>query len=39
LKPFSSQKGYIKIYDEIEDAYIETCLKIDTIKEKSCGII
>jgi len=39
LKPYYSQKEYIKIYDEIEDVYIETRLKIDAIKEKSCGII
>ena len=39
LKPYSSQNEYIKIYDEIEDMYIEVCLKIDTIKEKTCGII
>jgi len=38
-KPYSSQKEYIKIYDEIEDVYIKTRLKIDAIKEKSCGII
>jgi len=39
LKEYSSQKEYIKIYDAIEDEYMEVCLKIDTIKEKSCRII
>lgn len=39
LKGYSSQMEYIEIYDEIEDEYMEVCLKIDAMKEGSCRII
>jgi hypothetical protein len=40
LKGYSSQREYARIYNEIEDEYMEVCLKINEIRESSsCKII
>lgn len=38
LELYSDQRGHKELYDKLEDMYLDVCMKIEEIREKSCKV-